>query len=432
MVPALFVLLVLVMPLQAEPSTTQDLPVHTSGVGDDPDLLREVARIAGRVEILRAERFVRPPFAVRVPEELRAAAAEIRSFAVVSRARLAARGRAWSDIGLGRPESPRNVLLALASDLDGIAFDPGGNRLLISPDRLPMGDFEPNDSEDDPATVLLLTGMRRDAPLVAHMLTHVRQRERAGRDGPETTTDRLLASAAWAEGEANLVAVRYLFAGLQVTEDVMEFVKDPGEVLDGALLPPGLDGMAAGERELIAFVYQKGYERSSERHRSGGWAALDEAMATRRTTRDLIHPERRPLPDVAFAPSARPPREGLVLADEDSLGELGIVVLVSVLTGKDSLGLVAGEGWAGDRLDRWEAAGSEGGVTEWTTRWTTPAIAADFDYAYGRALETRFPGEAFSSVGDGVRTMIAGGRLFRVERRESSVRVVIQSSAGPS
>jgi hypothetical protein len=120
-----------------------------------------------------------------------------------------------------------------------------------------------------------------------------------------------------------------------------------------------------------------------------------------------------------------------VLADEDSLGEQGIVVLVSTLTGKDSLGLVAGEGWAGDRLDRWEAAGGDGGVTEWRTRWTTPAIAADFDYAYGRALEARFPGRAFSSVGDGVRTLISGDRLFRIERREASVRVVIQPLIGP-
>jgi len=423
MVPTLLVVLLFAMPVE------EGAPI--AGAGDDADLLREVGRIAGRVEILRGETFVRPPFAVRVPDELRSAAAEIRSFAVLSRGRLAARGRAWSDVGLGRIDSPRNVLVALASDLDGIGFDPQGNQLLVSSDRLPTGDFEPNDREDDPATVLLLTGMRRDAPLVAHLLTHVRQRERVGHDTLEATTDRLLASAAWAEGEANLVAVRYLFAGMQVTEDVMDFIKGPHEVLDGALLPPGLDGLAARERKLIDFVYEEGYERAAERHRSGGWKAIDEAMATRRTTRDLLHPERAALPDVAFPPSPQPPREGLVLADEDSLGEQGIVVLVSALTGKDSLGLVAGEGWAGDRLDRWEAADDTGGVTEWTTRWTTPATASDFDYAYGRALEARFPGRVCSSVGDGVRTLIAGDRLYRIERRETSVRVVIQTLDGP-
>jgi len=429
MIPALLVVLAFAM--QADAVVAQDPGEATTGAGDDADLLREVGRIAGRVEILRDETFVRPPFAVRVPDALRSAAAEIRSFAVLSRGRLAARGRAWSDVGLGRPESPRSVLVALATDLEGIGFDPQGNQLLVSPDRLPTGDFEPNDRDDDPATVLLLTGMRRDAPLVAHLLTHVRQRERVGRDTLEATTDRLLASAAWAEGEANLVAVRYLFAGMQVTEDVMEFIKGPDEVLDGALLPAGLDGMADEERALIAFVYEEGYERAAERHRSGGWKRLDEAMTTRRTTRDLLHPERAPLPDVAFPPSPRPPKEGLTLADEDSLGEQGIVVLVSALTGKDSLGLVAGEGWAGDRLDRWEGTDGADGVTEWTTRWTTAASAADFDYAYGRALEARFPGMAFAGVGDGVRTLIADDRLFRIERREASVRVVIQSLVGP-
>ncbi len=139
------------------------------------------------------------------------------------------------------------------------------------------------------------------------------------------------------------------------------------------------------------------------------------------------------------------------LADVDTLGEQAIVVLVSTLTGKDSLGLLAGEGWAGDRLYRWEPdQGSGEGATEWITRWTTSGTelvrsaaqtAADFDYAFGRALEARFPGRALEARGDGVRTLTTGERVYRIERSAAEVRVrvgpapasrgVLQSAARP-
>lgn len=435
-----FYCLLLVAALQSDPGALQEeasSPVSLRR-GDDPLLLDEVGRIAGRVEILRGEPFVRPPFAVRVPDEIRSASAEIRAYGVLSRERLAARGRAWNDLGLGDAESPRNLLIALAADLDGIGFDPQGNRLLVSPGRLSPLDFEPSGEEDDPATVLLLTGMRPDAPLVSHLLMHVRQRERVGRDPLEPTTDGLLASAAWAEGEANLVAIRYLFAGLQVTGDVMQFVRGPDEVLDGALLPPGLDSRPTVEREMLSFVYRTGYERAAALHAAGGWKALDEAMARRTTTSELLHAERAPLPVVEPTDPPPPPIEGVRLADEDTLGEQAIVVLVASLTGKDSLGLLAGEGWAGDRLYRWEpaAGGSPAdGVTQWITRWTSvggvggkaPAqAAADFDYALGRAIEARHAGTAFAELEEGARTLVAGRSLYRIERHGSEVRLLVR------
>jgi hypothetical protein len=426
---ALLSLLALVAGLQ---SVAQQPPGGSLRPGDDPVLLEEVGRIGGRVELVRSQRFVRPPFAVRVPDEVRNAAVQIRVYGLISRERLAARGRAWADLGLGSAEAPRNLLVALAADLEGMGFDPSGNRLLIAPSRLSTEDFEPTEGEDDPATLLMLTGMRPDAPIVAHLLTHVRQHERAGRELFEPTTDGLLAAAAWSEGEANLVAVRYLFAGLQVEEAVMQFVDGPELLLDGALLAPGVGGLPGLESDLLSFVYHDGYRTAAELHARGGWEALDRAMASRRTTRDLMHPDRPPLAAAEF-PAPEPPREDLTLADEDSLGERATVALISLATGKDSLGLMAGDGWAGDRLYRWEAAGREqDGLTEWVTRWTEAGSgserspAADFDYALGRALEARHPGAAFSAVEAGVRTLVAGGKLYRIERRAAEVKLRVQ------
>jgi hypothetical protein len=398
--------------------------------GGDRLLLDEVQRIAKRVETLRRETFVRPPFAVRVPEDMRRVAAEIRAFANLSRDAVAARGRAWEDIGLGDARSPRSLLLALAGDLGGIGFDPQGNRLLVTPSRLRPEDFEPTGDERDGATFLLLTGMRPDEPVVAHLLTHVRQRERRGGDWLAGTTDRLLAASAWAEGEANLVAVAYLFSGMNVGRDVLEFLKTPAEVLDGALLPPGLERLGRVERQLLEFVYIEGFERAAGPLREGGWAALDRAVAERRTTRDVLHPDRPPIVPAALGASARPPRPGLRLVDRDTLGERAIAVLLASLTGKDSLGLAASEGWAGDRLDRWEPPGdAAGGITEWVTRWRArggdpprPAsrVAADFASAYVRALESRFPGRKAAPAGEHALELVAGDRSFRIELRAAS------------
>jgi hypothetical protein len=433
----LITLVIAAVLLQATPPAESDATVIAPRPGDDVGLLDEVRRIGRRVEILRGETFTRPPFAVRVPDHMREIAAEIRIYDVLSRERLEARGRAWADIGLGDTGSPRRLYLSLAADLEGLGFDPQGNQLLVAPGKLPPGDFEPTGGEDDPATVLMLTGMRPHAPVVSHLLMHVRQRERTGRDSLEDRTDRLLASSGWAEGEANLTAIRYLFAGMQVTESVMGFVKSPAEVLDGMLVPSGLDRLTGIESDLVHFVYFEGYRRAAELHRGGGWKALDDAMKNRQTTSDLMHPERDPRRRTEF-PEPEPPEQGMELVDEDSLGEQTIVTLVSHLTGKDSLGLQAGDGWAGDRLYRWEDdSGAVGGITEWITRWNDagPSSAADFDYAYGRALEARFPGRTLADVGNGERTLLTTDRIYRIHRQGAAVRVIVRplgaSAAAP-
>ena len=400
----------------------------------ESELAAEVRQIAARVEQLRGEPFTRPPVALRVPEDMHQTAAEIRAYNVLPRERLAARGRAWADLGLGPVDTPARLYLTLAADLAGVALDPREDRLFLGPELLPERDFHPTEAPEDPATVLLLTGMRPDEPLVAHELAHLRQRQRASGDTLETTTDGLLARAAWIEGEANLVAVRYLFSAMHVTEDVMQHVRSPGEVLGGVLLPRDLAGRSGVLRELVSFVYLDGFERAAALHRSGGWAAVESAAAARRTTRDLLHAARPPLEQAVF-PEARPPAPGLRLADEDSLGEQAIVLWVSTLTGKENLGLLSGDGWAGDRVYRWERPGDEAaGMTEWVTTWTAvpgdaraPAeVARDFEYGCSRALEARFPGRAFAATGEGVRTLVGPDRLVRLTRQGTEVRLLIR------
>jgi hypothetical protein len=400
--------------------------------GADLDLLGEVRRIATNVEGLREQRFDRPPLAVRVEGTMRDVAATIRAYGILPREQVAARGRAWADLGLGTELSPSILMRVLATDLADVAFDPSANRLLVSPDRLTVQDFEA-EGDEDPTTVLMMTGVRPDEPLVSHLLAHVRQRERLGRDPLRPTTDEALAGMAWAEGEANLVAIRYLFEGMGLSDDILEHRLDPGSFLDGTLLPSGLSDLSPVDAWLIDFVYLDGFDFAVAEFRSGGWSALDEAMDLRRSTRQLLHPDR----DAPRNDFARPevPADGLALVDEDTLGEQAIVVLIAWATEKDNLGLLAADGWAGGRVYRWEPPG-EGtdGVTEWVTRWDTPEARKDFSYSFARALTTRFPGKTMVPVADGVRRLDAGGRVYLLEEGETEVRVRVSHPdwAGPS
>jgi hypothetical protein len=395
--------------------------------GADIPLLEAVRTIATKVERLRGQKYDRPPIAVRAPELMRQLAGQIRSLNAISRERLAARGRAWTDIGLGGPSSPALLLRMLSEDLAGVGFDAEGNRLLVSPDLLTEEDFTFSEDAPPESTVLMATGVRVDEPLIGHLLVHVRQLERNGRDYLGDSTDSLLAGAAWAEGEANLVAIRYLFEGLGIEDEILSSRLDPGTLLDGKLVPPAIDLISSVEAGLVGFAYAEGFAQAAERYLDGGWAAVDKAMAAAQSTSAILHPERAGYGGAQFS-KPEPPRPGLRLVDEDTLGEQAIIVLVSVMSGKDNLGLMAGDGWAGDRLYRWEppqGGGESSGVTRWVTRWLSEEDAADFAYAIWRTLQERFPGRQPSELESGGKSLIGGGRSFLFERQGKEARLTI-------
>jgi hypothetical protein len=150
-------------------------------------------------------------------------------------------------------------------------------------------------------------------------------------------------------------------------------------------------------------------------------------MAAAQSTSAILHPERAGYGGAQF-PKPEPPRPGLRLVDEDTLGEQAIIVLVSVMSGKDNLGLMAGDGWAGDRLYRWEppqGGGESSGVTRWVTRWLSEEDAADFAYAIWRTLQERFPGRQPSELESGGKSLIGGGRSFLFERQGKEARLTI-------
>ncbi|HET9300941.1 MAG TPA: hypothetical protein VFO11_13415, partial [Candidatus Polarisedimenticolaceae bacterium] len=270
---------------------------------------------------------------------------------------------------------------------------------------------------------------RPDGPLLAHALVHSLERQ-AGEGAPmDTTTDALLAAHAWSEGQANLVAVRYLFEAMNLQDEILALQVDLGEIAGGRLLPSAAASAPAPIPALLAFVYEDGFAQAAGWHKKGGFRALGTAKGSRRTTRDVMHPERSVPPPATPFPDVVP--SGYRVADRDRLGEQGIVVLVSAGTGKDNLGLLAGDGWIWDELVRYESAQTDvrGGATSWSTRWIDPAEAAEFADAYRRVVDAR-EGTAMTPVegAPGRWVLRAGGRVLRVDQREREVHVRVAPS----
>lgn len=386
--------------------------------GADLDLLESVRQIARKVEslaggnlgnvvVVRARGGVLPP-----------AADSWARFARLPASRWAARGRAWEDIGLGGEQAIRTVLGTIEDDLPGLRVVSDPPRLVLGPSLLSSSNVGPGSSEEAATSALLhAIGVSPDEVLVAHGLVHLLQagRERSGSSRPHTT-DRILARAAWEEGEATFVSLLYLFRGLGLTEDLLRGRLDPSEVLGGRLLPQWKRVAAGPAQALLEFVYGEGFYRVAELVRREGIGSLAKAPELRPATADLLHLERAP---VRAAPlELEPPQPaGLELSDQDEVGEQGIVVLVSTVTGKDDIALLAGDGWAGDALWRWEGRerGNEAassGVTVWLTRWSTRKDAEEFAYAWRRSLEERFPGVRIETGPPGSGRVEASGKLF--------------------
>jgi len=350
----------------------------------DVDLIATVREVAEHVARLREGTFVEPPVAVRASAEHLRSLAERRAARWLPPESRGPRGRAWSDLGLGDERALDEVLHLLSSDVSDMKVADG--RLLVVPGVLPPHEAALLDDDETQEAMLMMTGVARDEPIAAHHLVHLLQGGRGGMDPPASpaTTDALLARLAWIEGEANLVALLYLFEGMGLAAQVVDRGIEPDAVLDGRLAPPAPPASPTVVSRFREFVYIEGFAQTVERYAAGGWEAVDRAAGERTTTASVLHSGE---PAIARPAAAKPtpPVGGVRLADEDSIGEQGVVELVSKLTGKDNLALLAGEGWRDDRLFRWET-GSGDGATEWRTRWATPEDAADFDYAYRRAI----------------------------------------------
>jgi hypothetical protein len=388
--------------------------------GLDDDLVQSVRAVGDRIAGIVGRQPESGFSAARADEATREVEVAARAERLLPQAQASARGRAWRDIGLGSGTDPADLVVAIERDVPGMTFDAARARLLVDPKRL-LPDSGHGDPDEDPdASILLVTGVAPDEPVVGHYVAH------ALLDGPNlvgpVTTDTLLARSALAEGSANLAALMLLFGGAGLGQEVVSGSLRPEDALGGRLVPDAMRSASPVVAHLLEFVYLDGFAQSAALARKAGFSRLAQERKSRRTSRDVLHPERAPAMPVEIPAPSLPSSLALSPVDRDTLGEQGVVTLVSLLTGKDNLGLIAGDGWVGDGLWRFEpnpgsATPASEGATVWVSRWGSDSDAADLSYALERCLQARFPGEPLvADVERGGQVLVRQDRVYRIEK----------------
>ena len=299
--------------------------------GGDVYLAKSVAAVGDRIAAIVGREASTGPVAVRADEATRAVLVLARAQQLLSSANAAARGRAWRDLGLGSGTEPKDLVDAIERDVPGMTFDAARTRLLVDPQRLLPTSGHGSPDEDADATILLTTGVAPDEPVAGHYMAHALL-DGPGLEGP-VTTDALLARSALAEGSANLAALVLLFGGVGLEAEVVSGALHPEDALGGRLVPDAMRGSSPVVHSLLEFVYLDGFAQAASLTRRGGFNRLAQERKSRRTTRDVLHLDRTPAPAVEIVAPSLPSSLLLYPADRDSLGEQGIITLVSLLTG---------------------------------------------------------------------------------------------------
>ena len=405
---------------QADPAAPTASPADSQVKGADVELMRAVREVTSRIAgILQAPK-TPTLMAVRADETVRAEQARVRALRLLPASVAAARGRAWSDLGLGTGTDPAELVEALALDLPGMTFDAAKTKLLVDPSRLTGDESAGEPYEDEDATLFHATGVAPDEPVAGHYAAHLLI-DGADPEGVPTT-DAYLAKAALAEGSANVAALVLLFGGVGLESEVIAGKLRPDDVLGGRLVATGAYAGSPVVSSFLQFVYLDGFAQTAALAKQGDVRRLALERKQRRTTRDVIHTDRAPAVPVEIPAPVIPESLGLVPVDRDALGEEGIIVLVSLLTGKDNLGLIAGDGWLADSLWRYEPPGGGAGMTVWVSRWQSAEEAKDFAYSLERCLQARFPGVVLQEPGAGTKTLERPDRSYRLEMEGTEVR----------
>lgn len=220
----------------------------------------------------------------------------------------------------------------------------------------------------------------RSKSIMVHELTHALQDqhfnlEQIVRDG-ELTFDRLLALGALVEGDAENVQRTFDTNGA-LANLPLPTIRFTGQMAVESYLARKKDFPRAIARPFI-FQYLDGllFVETVKRER-GGFPAVDRMYRDPPlSTEQILHPERyldRDPPTRILAPAPPAPYRVLV---SNSLGELGLSLVLSEHLGKDYQPAMA-DGWDGDRVLLLAAEGRDP-LLAWYTTWDTDEDAVAF------------------------------------------------------
>ncbi len=263
--------------------------------------------------------------------------------------------------------------------------------------------------------------------LLVHEMVHALQDQHFGLEAIlsrlEPTFDRLLAFGGLVEGDAESVQ-RTLDTGGLLAMTPLETIRAFGEKQVEQYLAR-MKGFPRGVARPFIFQYFDGllFVETVKRAR-GGQAAVDRAYADPpQSTEQVLHPGRYLVRDhpTAIIPPAPPPGWRILLSN--TLGELGISIVVEEHLGA-GYGFVA-EGWDGDRI-LLLGRGDGAPVLAWYATFDTVRDAGEFAAAAEEMFRVRRPGQPVNKGATEPLWLQTDGALSHLIRSEGRDVLVVE------
>jgi hypothetical protein len=197
---------------------------------------------------------------------------------------------------------------------------------------------------------------RLDNMILAHEFTHALQDQNfdfgAKDEALKNNGDRALALHSVAEGDATIAGYACMLGRMDsvILATLIGNLKNLSETFTGAAA-----GVPRGVAEPLIFQYTAGVMFVAEAYRRGGWKAVDKLYDDPpQSTQQIIDPslyfDHPTLPDTVTVAGYQSRLAAWHKSDEDTLGELGLRIILENTRGTKSPDLKLASAWAGDRL----------------------------------------------------------------------------------
>jgi hypothetical protein len=197
---------------------------------------------------------------------------------------------------------------------------------------------------------------RLDNMILAHEFTHALQDQNfdfgAKDEALKNNGDRALALHSVAEGDATIAGYACMLGRMDsvILATLIGNLKGLSETFTGAAA-----GVPRGVAEPLIFQYTEGVMFVAEAYRRGGWKAVDKLYDDPpQSTQQIIDPslyfDHPTLPDTVTVAGYQSRLAAWHKSDEDTLGELGLRIILENTRGTASPDLKLATAWSGDRI----------------------------------------------------------------------------------
>lgn len=230
-----------------------------------------------------------------------------------------------------------------------------------------------------------------DNMILAHEFTHALQDQNfdfgAKDEALKSNGDRALALHSVAEGDATIAGYACMLGRMDsaILATLIGNLKSFSQTFTGAAA-----GVPRGVAEPLIFQYTDGVRFVAQAYQRGGWEAVNKLYSEPpQSTQQIVDPslyfDHPTLPDTVTVAGYQSRMTGWHKSDEDTLGELGLRIILENTRGTASPDLTLAAGWAGDRIVMLRRGETVSVI--WLLAFRNPDSAARFAAVYRKALD---------------------------------------------